>query len=244
MSLIKKECKDVEACTKYGYPEGQLYTVQPKAWMKQDHMLDSVNCVWEPYTKGSLCDGQDTYLLMDEFSVHSMRSVCNIINECGTEVEFTPGGYTGCLQILDKWVNTPFKGYLQDEFERWMMSNGSRHKPMRAEVAQWIAIAWSKVTRETIFNTWNSFEHKVGDHDNEYSDRSSVVDIANQPDEGLEDDEPGDDFLLEEAEPLFHGSNMNEVENGEPLFVLELTAEQRAAANIFHMSFTNGVTEV
>jgi hypothetical protein len=44
-SLIKKEFKEIEARTKYGYPEGQLNTVQPKAWMDQDHMLDWVNCV-------------------------------------------------------------------------------------------------------------------------------------------------------------------------------------------------------
>jgi hypothetical protein len=155
-------------------------------------------------------------------------------------VELIPGGYTGCLKILGKWVNKPFKGYLRDEFERWMMVNGSRRKPMQAEAAQLISIAWSKVTRETIANTWNSVGHKAGDQDKKDSDRRSVVEFANQPDEGLEDDDPGANFLLEEAEPLFGGSNMNEADDEEPLF----TAEQRAAANLFHMSFTNGVTEV
>jgi hypothetical protein len=37
---------------------------------------------------------------------------------------------------------------------------------------------------------------------------------------------------------------MNKVDDEEPLFVLELAAEQRVAANLFHMSFTNIVTEV
>jgi hypothetical protein len=58
----------------------------------------------------------------------------------------------------------------------------------------------------------------------------------------LEDDEPGANFLLEEAEPLFRVSNTNEVDADEPLFVLELTVEKRAASNLFHMIFTNGVT--
>jgi hypothetical protein len=151
-----------------------------------------------------------------------------------------------CLKILDKRVNTPFKGYLRDEFERWMIANGSRRKPLWAEVAQWISIAWSKMTREAIINTWNSIDHKAGGQDNEDSDseRNSVVEHSNQPDEGSEDDEPGTEFLLEEADPLFRGSNMNEVEDEEHLFVLELAAEQREAANLFHKSFTNGVTEV
>jgi hypothetical protein len=55
---------------------------------------------------------------MDEFSIHLMRSVCNSINKCGTEVEYITRGYIGLLQILDKGVNTPFKWYLRDEFER------------------------------------------------------------------------------------------------------------------------------
>jgi hypothetical protein len=87
-----------------------------------------------------------------------------------------------------------------------MMANGSLCKLMQAKVAQWISIAWSKVTRETIINTWNSVDHKAGDEDNEDSDRGSVVEVANRPDEGSEDD-ARDDFLLEEAEPPFRGSH-------------------------------------
>jgi hypothetical protein len=80
-------------------------------------------------------------------------------------VEFIPGCYTGCLKILDKWVNKPFKQYLREEFERWMMINGSRRRLMRAEVAQWVSVAWSKVIREIIVNTWNSIGHKAGDQE-------------------------------------------------------------------------------
>jgi hypothetical protein len=56
-SQIKKKFKDVEARAKYGYPEGQLYTVQAKAWMDQDRMLQWVDCMWDLYTKGSCRDG-------------------------------------------------------------------------------------------------------------------------------------------------------------------------------------------
>jgi hypothetical protein len=51
-----------------------------------------------------------------------------------------------------------------------------------------------------------------------------MVEVANQPDEGSEDNESGPEFLLEEAEPLFRGSNMNEVDDDEPIFFLELAA--------------------
>jgi hypothetical protein len=47
-------------------------------------------------------------------------------------------------------------------------------------------------------------------------------------------------FLLS----LFRGSNFNGAEEQEPLCVLELTDDQRAAAKRFHLSFPNGVTKV
>jgi hypothetical protein len=37
--LIKHEWKDFEAIQKYGYPEGQVYTVQEKAWMGEQSMM-------------------------------------------------------------------------------------------------------------------------------------------------------------------------------------------------------------
>jgi hypothetical protein len=47
---------------------------------------------------------------------------------------------------------------------------------MQTEVAQWIAHAWSKMTRETIMNTWNGAGHNTGDHeDNEDSGSISAV---------------------------------------------------------------------
>jgi hypothetical protein len=48
----------------------------------------------------------------------------------------------------------------------------------------------------------------------------------------------GGNFLLEEAEPLFHGSNLMEEEEKELLFVLEPTVEERADTG--HFRFPNG----
>jgi hypothetical protein len=56
--------------------------------------------------------------------------------------------------VLDKGTNKPFKQYGREEFESWMVSNGSRKNPTRAEVSQWIKLAWNKVMTETIVNTW------------------------------------------------------------------------------------------
>jgi hypothetical protein len=85
------------------------------------------------------------------------------------------------VQVLDKGVNTPFKGYLGDQFEEWMCTNGSRRRPSRAEVAQWVANAWEQVTTATIVNTWKSIGHKVADDNNDDDDENIV---ANRPGAG------------------------------------------------------------
>jgi hypothetical protein len=38
-SLIKREWKDLEARQKFGYPEGQVYTIKAKAWMDEQAMM-------------------------------------------------------------------------------------------------------------------------------------------------------------------------------------------------------------
>jgi hypothetical protein len=50
-----------------------------------------------------------------------MGSINNHINKLGMEVDIIPGVYTGSVQVLDKGVNTPFKGYLREQFEDWML---------------------------------------------------------------------------------------------------------------------------
>jgi hypothetical protein len=48
-----------------------------------------------------------------------------------------------------------------------MVSNGSRKKPTRGEVSQWIKIAWDKVMTATNVNTWKIIEPKAGDEEDD-----------------------------------------------------------------------------
>ena len=69
------------------------------------------------------------------------------IQASGTEVEFIPGGYTGALQVLDKGVNKPFKQFVQQAYERWIIAHDEA-KPTRVDVAPWIHDLWEQVTAE------------------------------------------------------------------------------------------------
>jgi len=134
------------------YPTSSIYAVQEKAWVDKEVFLQWIKKVWKPFctNKGP------TYLLMDEFSVHMMSECVNSIQDCGTEVDFVLGGYTSKLQVIDVGINKPFKGYVMECYERFMVNNVSGTKATRLDVAKWVEEAWEKVSVNTICNTWSS----------------------------------------------------------------------------------------
>jgi hypothetical protein len=102
---------------------------------------------------------------------------------------------------LEKGVNRHFKGYLREQFEEWMCTNGSCHRPSREEVAQWVAKAWDQVTTATIVNTWKSIGQKVADDNDDDEDNID----ANQPGAGQkitgdDEDDEAEDFVIYHVE--------------------------------------------
>jgi hypothetical protein len=92
--------------------------------------------------------------------------------------------------VLDKCVSKPFKKYAREEFELWIMAQGSHKRPTRAEVSQWIKVAWEKVTTSTIINTWKSIVHKTG-----YGGNGTIIQVNQQEEEeqGRQEEEKEDD---------------------------------------------------
>jgi hypothetical protein len=62
-SLVKREPKDLAARRSF-YLEGQVYTVQAKAWMYEQAMIKLVDEVWGPYTKDPRRDGRHNFCKM------------------------------------------------------------------------------------------------------------------------------------------------------------------------------------
>jgi hypothetical protein len=137
---------------KVGYPRMLEYGVQPKAWMDESLMLEWIDKVWKPHTTtiGSL-----TYLLLDECTVHMTDSVREAFTSCNTCIDFIPGGHTSKLQPMDLGVNKPFKDYLRNAFDDWLIDN-MHHKPKRHDASKWIEQAWDSIKISTIKN---SFRH-------------------------------------------------------------------------------------
>lgn len=139
-----------ELQSKIGYPEGVELSVQPKAWMDEGQMIKWIRMVWKPFAVG---ENKIVYLIMDECPSHLTSRVRNAFAECNTEVDYIPGGYTSKLQVLDVGINKPFKNYLAQSFDSWLVHNANK-RAQREDVAHWVHESWNKITYETIKNSW------------------------------------------------------------------------------------------
>jgi hypothetical protein len=184
---------------------------------------------------------------MDEFKVQLIASCLNAMQGTGTDIYFVGGGYTVCVQILDKGINLPFKGCARENFEHWMMMNNTRRHPPRFEVLSWINDGWNKITVSCIKNTWRSvgnfFPGEFGDPTATQSDEVSSTPMffgVSHDDNGEEksgDKDEGVEYQEEVRynEALFHcgrrlRSNLLDMEDEESLFVMEIMREDKARA--------------
>lgn len=170
--------------THLGYPVSNCYAVQPKAWMDEVKMLDWIDQVWRPWAESKT---GPTMLILDEFTAHMTHEVRKRIADCGTHLEFVPGGYTSRLQVMDVGLNKPFKDYIRDQYDLWFLSAGDT-KPHRTEVAAWIAYSWEHLPRSAIIRTWQ----KIGiiSRDESNGQESAAPEDSNEGD----DDNNGTSF--------------------------------------------------
>jgi hypothetical protein len=188
-------------------------------------------------------------MIMDEFKVRLVGTCLNAIQNTSTQVDFVLVGYTGCVQILNKGVNRPFKSYASEEFKNWMLTNISSCHPTWGGVASWVNIAWNKMTEETIENTWKYVGHflwgEFGDQSLEPAPNteSVLVEVWEQEPTAYNDDGDDDngtidneDEGIEELEPLFRDgcplrSNLLDMDDEDLIFVMDLASQEFSNGN-------------
>ncbi len=88
---------------------------------------------------------------MDSCAVHETAAIKEALGKHGTKVLYIPRGFTSRLQVLDVGVNKPFKHYIRQQFETFMLSNGQKIE--RLHIIRWVIGSWGRITKETITNT-------------------------------------------------------------------------------------------
>ena len=141
-------------------------------------MIEWIEKVWKPVADKFTM----TYLIIDEFSVHMTTKVKKALADCNTEVDYIPGGYTSKLQCMDVGINKPFKNYIRNSFEDWLVAN-SDAKPTCRDVDKWIWDSWNDIKQETIKKSWKRCGFK---EDTEVTD----IEVTDNDESESDDDDP------------------------------------------------------
>jgi hypothetical protein len=160
------------------------FGVQERAWMDEAQMVRWIKTVWKPFTETR--EGRITYLLLDECRTHMTSVVKSMLDDCRTEVDFIPGGYTSKLQPMDVGINKPFKNYVRNEFDKWMIENLENNKPKRLNVSFWISEAWKGVSQTTQQNSWRKCGYKIVQRENLMIDEN--IEVGDAEDENDDDE--------------------------------------------------------
>ena len=128
-----------------------------KGWMNSDVMKIWVDKCFKARPGGFF--SAKSLLIADAMTAHKDQNVQSHLNQNGAHIAIIPGGLTSKLQPLDIAVNKPFKQFIRQEWDKWMQSgehdftpSGRLKRASYSEVCKWVALAWEKITPNTICN--------------------------------------------------------------------------------------------
>jgi hypothetical protein len=185
-----------------------LACCQPKGWFD-----GRVGQIWiEKVLAPHLANTGQSFLLIDHFSVHTSGAFVRAANDLGADVDFIPAGYTCVLQPCDVGVISQFKRYIREYHQIWCMQHyplynaaagGAFPTPDRADIYQWIVLAFNRVTPQQIRRT---FAH-IG-----YTDRneSEVGEVDNQGIDPPMVEENNEEVFIDPAEVNFELTALQE----------------------------------
>ena len=140
--------------------------------------------------------------MCDQLKAHVTESTKRLVTKLKTHLAVIPGGLTSQLQPLDVSVNKSFKGFMREEWTKWIeapthhVTRTGRVKPSSiSNVCEWVKNSWQRVKSETIVKSLkksgisNALDGSEDDILYEESDASSE---NNREDDFTDSD---DDFL-------------------------------------------------
>lgn len=113
-----------------------------QAWLDHRVFKHQIDEVWAPFPLGR--ESKKPCLWMDDFSVYILISCCDLIKGCGTEGDYILGDYTSRLQVMDMSVDQPFKDYIRQAYDYFMIGNTNNRKVQRKDIVEQIEIGWGK----------------------------------------------------------------------------------------------------
>lgn len=139
-------------------PSGVLVHVQEKGWMDENGVNLWIREIWDKRPGGF---NKRSLLVWDSFRGHLVDRVKKNLQDGRTETAVIPGGCTSILQPLDVSLNKPFKTYLRESWNDWMLhgeksftDHGNMRAPSLKQVCEFVIKAWDKVKTESVIKSF------------------------------------------------------------------------------------------
>lgn len=104
---------------KENFGQDIIIRAQENAWMTSELMQDWLECVWERRPDAN----NRSMLIIDSFRGHLTDEVKDKIKEKTSDLVIIRGGLTRKLQSLDVCIYKPFKDFVRDQYEQWIISD-------------------------------------------------------------------------------------------------------------------------
>ena len=140
--------------------------------------------------------------MCDQFKANVTESTKRLATKLKTHLRVIPDGLTSQLQPLDVSVNKPFKGFMREEWTKWIEApahhvtpTGRLKRPSISIVCQWLKNSWQRVKSETIVNSFKRCDISSaldGSEDDVLYEESDASSENNREDDFTGSD---DDFL-------------------------------------------------
>jgi len=121
-----------------------------KLWLKK---------VWSKRPGGLL--KKPSLLVCSQFKAHVTESTKKLATKLKMHLTVIPGGLTSQLQPLDISVNKLFKGFMNEEWAKWIEAPthyvtpaGRVKRPSISNVCKWVKNSWQRVKSENIVKSF------------------------------------------------------------------------------------------
>ena len=128
-------------------PCGIYVHVLSKGWMDGEGMKLWLEKVWSKHPGGLL--KKPSLLVCDQFKAHVTESTKRLATKLKTHLAVIAGGLTSQLQPLDVSVNKLFKGFMREEWTKWIEApthhvtpTGRVKWPLISNVCEWVKNSW------------------------------------------------------------------------------------------------------
>ena len=150
--------KGVRPPKKEDVPSSIRVYMTSNGWMNEQASEYWVRNIWK-----NAFDGRKL-LVWDAFRAHTTPSVKEVIsnkNIGNSDMAMIPGGCTSMLQPADVSWNKPFKAFIQEKWEDWLMCGehtytpgGRMRKPTIKLMLKWISDAWENLLETIIIKSF------------------------------------------------------------------------------------------